>query len=333
MRSREDPGDRGDDDRHPRPRQRPETGLERAVALDDLEELGEQEDRAEHPEVHQQRDRVGGAERTAAEEAHRQHRVRLARLPDHEPDEQRGPGHECRDDLGAAPAEVVAVDDAPHEGQQAGADQAEAGDVEAALRAVGLGQAEGGHRQDDEPDRDVEPEDPVPVEALRDGATDERTDGDGQTGDATPRTERDGPALRGHRRGQDRQRQRRDDRAADALDGAREDEAVGRRRQRGQGRAADEDAHADQEHALATEPVAQRGAGDEQDRERQRVRVDDPLEVGQRCAEVGLDDRQGGRHDEVVEGDHEQGERGDGERPERRWTGSGHGWAPPVVVT
>ena len=36
----QDAGDRGDDDRHPRPRQRPQAGLERAVALDDLEELG-----------------------------------------------------------------------------------------------------------------------------------------------------------------------------------------------------------------------------------------------------------------------------------------------------
>ena len=78
----EDPGDRGDDDRHPRPRQRPQAGLERAVALDDLEELGEQEDRAEHPEVHQQRDGVGGAERAAAEEAERQHRVGAACLPE-----------------------------------------------------------------------------------------------------------------------------------------------------------------------------------------------------------------------------------------------------------
>ena len=38
-------------------------------------------------------------------------------------------------------------------------------------------------------------------------------------------------------------------------------------------------AHPDQEHALATEPVAESGTSDEQDRERQGVGVDDPLEV------------------------------------------------------
>ena len=89
----EDPGDRGDDDRHPRPGQRPKTGLERAVALDDLEELAEQEDRPEHPEVHQQRDGVGGAERPAPEERHRQHRVGMTRLPD---DERRPAGRRRR---------------------------------------------------------------------------------------------------------------------------------------------------------------------------------------------------------------------------------------------
>ena len=94
-------------------------------------------------------------------------------------------------------------------------------------------------------------------------------------------------------------------------------EAIRRRRQGGQSRTADEDPHPDQEDALPTEPVAESGAGDEQDRERQGVRVDDPLEVLKRCAEVGLDDRQRGRHDEVVESDHEQGERGDDECPER----------------
>ena len=110
----------------------------------------------------------------------------------------------------------------------------------------------------------------------------------------------------------------------DALDGAGEDQDLGRGRERCQRRAADEDPHADDEDALATEPVAERGAGDEQDREGQGVGVDHPLEVGKRGAEVGLDDRQGHRDDEVVEGDHEQGDRGDGECPDRRGSGAGH---------
>ena len=82
--------------------------------------------------------------------------------------------------------------------------------------------------------------------------------------------------------------------------------------------------HPDQEHPLATEPVAERGAGDEQDREGQGVGVDHPLQVGQARAEVALDDGQGGRHDEVVEGDHEQGERRDREGPQAGGSGPGH---------
>ena len=72
---------------------------------------------------------------------------------------------------------------------------------------------------------------------------------------------------------------------------------------------------ADDEHAPTTEPVAERGAGEQQDREGQGVGVDHPLERGERRAEVGLDDGEGGRHDEVVERDHEQGDGGDGEGP------------------
>ena len=57
------------------------------------------------------------------------------------------------------------------------------------------------------------------------------------------------------------------------------------------------------------------GAGDEQDREGQRVGVDGPLELLDRRAEVDADDRQRGRDDEVVEDDHEERGRDDRERP------------------
>ena len=65
------------------------------------------------------------------------------------------------------------------------------------------------------------------------------------------------------------------------------------RRQRGDRRAAGEDREADDEQALAPEPVAERGAGQEQDGEGQRVGVDDPLELGQVGLEARADDRAG----------------------------------------
>ncbi len=45
-------------------------------------------------------------------------------------------------------------------------------------------------------------------------------------------------------------------------------------------------ADADDEHALAPEAVAERGAGQQEDGERERVGVDDPLELLDRRAEV-----------------------------------------------
>ena len=65
------------------------------------------------------------------------------------------------------------------------------------------------------------------------------------------------------------------------------------------------------------EAVAERGARQQQHGERQRVRVDEPAELLDRRTEVAADARQRGRHDEVVEHDHEQRGARDGERDAR----------------
>ena len=74
--------------------------------------------------------------------------------------------------------------------------------------------------------------------------------------------------------------------------------------------------HPDREHPLAAEAVAERRAGEQQHRERERVGVDRPLEAARGRAEVVADDREGHRDDEVVERDHEEADRRDDERPE-----------------
>ena len=79
--------------------------------------------------------------------------------------------------------------------------------------------------------------------------------------------------------------------------------------------ASGEDDDAEQEDPAAAEDVAEPAAGDEQDGEGERVRVDGPLERGQRRVEVRLDRRQRDVHDGVVEHDHEEGEAHRGERP------------------
>ena len=85
----------------------------------------------------------------------------------------------------------------------------------------------------------------------------------------------------GNRRGEDGQRERHDDRAADALDGARGVEADDRGRERGGRGGSREDRDAEHEHPAAAEAVAERGAGQQQDGEGQRVGVDRPLEAAE----------------------------------------------------
>ena len=171
-------------------------------------------------------------------------------------------------------------------------------------------------RDQHEPEGNVEPEDPLPGDALHDRAADERAERDGQAADAAPGAERDTAAIRRHRGREDRQRERQHDRAAEPLDRAGRDQLVRRPGERGQGRAAGEDRKADREEPPAAEAVAERGAGEEQDGEGEGVGVHHPLEPGQARVEVMTDHGQCGRHDEVVERRHEERDRGDCEGPE-----------------
>ena len=137
-------GDRGDEHRHAGPGQRPQARLERRVALDGLEELGEQEDRPEHPERHREADAVRGRERALPEEPHRQHRRGRAQLPGDERDEQDRAGGDRPDDLERAPAGLVAAHDAEHDAEEAERAEREAGQVEPARRAARTRPAGGG---------------------------------------------------------------------------------------------------------------------------------------------------------------------------------------------
>src|SRR6186997_3473220 len=97
---------------------------------------------------------------------------------------------------------------------------------------------------------------------------------------------------------------------------ARRDQHLDGRSKRRRRRAEREDRQADAEHAPPPEAVAERGAGDQQHGEGQRVGVHGPLEPGKARVEVLADHRQRRGDDEVVERRHEQRDRGDHERPE-----------------
>ena len=131
------------------------------------------------------------------------------------------------------------------------------------------------------PDRDVDEEDPRPRQRLDEDAAEHEPDRAAADGDRRPHAHRLRPlcALR-ERRGDDRQRGRRDQRGAEALQAAEDDEHAGARREPVEQRGDGEDDEADEEDLLAPSEVARAPAEQEEAAEHQRVRVDDPLQVG-----------------------------------------------------
>ena len=217
--------------------------------------------------------------------------------------------------LDGAPAERVRAHDAEDDAEEAGAREDDPGNVEVLRRAGRLTEVDPRERDRDDPDRDVQPEDPVPGDPVDDRAADDRADRDREAGEPAPRSEVGTALLRRDLGGEDRQRQRRHDRGADALERARDDQhvrAAGERREHGRD---GEQRHPEDEEELASVAVAERGAGEQQDCERQRVGVHDPLEARETGVQVLPDHRQRGDHDEVVERRHEECDRRDCERP------------------
>ena len=198
---------------------------------------------------------------------------------------------------------VVAAHEAPDDAEQPGAREPEARAGRAPRRRPCVSSSwRARERREHEPDRDVEPEDPVPRDAADDRAADERAERDREAADAAPDAEREPAPLRPAPPAE----------RIVSVSGvtiapptpctrARDVERVRGRRERGDRRRAGEEQQAEHEHAPAAEAVAERGAREEQHREGERVRVDRPLELRDRRVQVAPDHRQRRRHDEVVE--------------------------------
>ena len=111
----------------------------------------------------------------------------------------------------------------------------------------------------------------------------------------------------------DRHRDRVEHRAAHALKGAEGDQPAGRGRGAAQERADREEPEPDREDALAPDPVGDGAAQDQQRRQHDRVRVDDPLELRQRRIQVAVDRRQRDVDDRVVQRDQQDAHAADRE--------------------
>src|SRR5262249_47838450 len=102
------------------------------------------------------------------EQAHRHHRRGHSLLPADEGQQERTAGDKRCEDLRARPSDVVRTDQRPHHTDDAAADEPDTDKVEPLTRTVALRENPRAQHPGDEPDRDIEPEDPVPVEAFGD---------------------------------------------------------------------------------------------------------------------------------------------------------------------
>ena len=202
-------GDRGDEDRHRRPRQDAQTSLERRVALNDLEELRQQEDRAEHPEEHQQRGAVGEPRTCGCGRSEAAASASGARSSQRTNSSARAsPPVDRRDDFG-----LVQPTSLPRTRPQTRPKRPTLARASPGRSSASFGPRLSRRRNaasgiSDEADRHVEPEDPLPGDALDDRAADERPDRDGQAADAAPGAEDEPRRSAGTAARQDGQRQR-----------------------------------------------------------------------------------------------------------------------------
>ena len=171
-------------------------------------------------------------------------------------------------------------------------------------------QQSGGEHAGRDPDRDVDEEDPVPVDRLRQDAAGQQADRAAGRGHEAVDPDRLGllgrPREHRHDHAQDHSGGHR---PADALDEPRADQqrpAVG---QAAHQRGRREHRQPGEEDAPAPDQVAQPADQQQQPAERDQVRVDDPGQRRLREVQVGLDRRQRDVHDRLVEDDHQESRR------------------------
>jgi len=248
--------------------------LQRCEAADALQVLGHEEEPAHQHAVEQEPRRVGAGADAVGEEAQRHERLGGAVLSGDEHGEEGSADRQRADGGGVAPSGICGVHDAEHDGAHASGRAQGVEDVQAPGVPLGLRQhtRRGEDRRD--ADRDVEQEAEPPRQRRREHAADDQTEGGPETGQRPVRSHRPG-ALRsfGEAGRQERQRGGREDRCADALDGAGRDHPGRRLRKADREGRRGEHPDADHEHAPATKEIAGAGAQQQQAAEGQGVRV------------------------------------------------------------
>jgi len=155
-------------------------------------------------------------------------------------------------------------------------------------------------------DGQVDEEDPVPVEGLRQEAARQQTDRTAGGGHETEDADRPRSfTWLGEQRHDHAQDQRRCQRAADALHEPRGDQQLLARGQATQQRRDAEHHQARDQNALATEQIAQPPGQQQQATERDQIGIDHPRQARLREAQVALNRWQGNVDNGLVQDDHQ----------------------------
>ncbi|WUM18209.1 hypothetical protein OG598_10330 [Micromonospora sp. NBC_00330] len=172
---------------------------------------------------------------------------------------------------------------------------------------VPYGRHEGRHdRHEGDDDRYVDEEDPPPAQRVDEQAAGHHAQGAAEPGEGTPDAHGDVafPSVR-ERDGEDGQRRGGEQRAAQALHGARGDQQAGRGSESGEQGHRPEQHQTDDEDPAGAEQVCGATAEQQETTEEQGVRADHPLQVVSGEAQIGLDVGQRHVHDRHVEDDDE----------------------------
>jgi hypothetical protein len=266
---------------------------------------------------------VADREVAVAEEREGHQRLRLDAVPEDEERQENGPGKketgnaeeapvsagriERRDIGEGAPVIPLPLDQPENHGEKRAAGEEDTNRIQVLLAA----QADAGKQPDpqdegNDADRNVDPEDGLPAE-VGDEESPERRSGDrGDAGDRAPDPKGRAAPVRGKDVGEDAERLRRQDGAADALDHAGEDQLAGTLGEATANRGQGEDREPDQEQPPGAEHVAQSAGGDQQHRVDEDVCVQHPENLVQPGVQPIDNARDRDVHDGEIEQDHKE---------------------------
>ena len=289
-----------------------------AVAEHALQLQHEEQRAAPEPAVDGEGGQVGAGELPVGEQPRREHGEGHPPLAG---DEQRPGDHRHdrgHDDVGAAA--LPGGDEGVGQRTQGHRTQHRTEDVEAAVRAgvAALGHVPPGDEDHEHGQRDVEEEDQPPAGQVDEGAAQERADEPGDPGEGGPHPDRRCPVGGAERGLDERQAAGGEQGPADALQRAGGDQLARGLGEPAQQRRRGEPGDAHEEHPPPAVPVTERAAEQDQRGQRQRVAVDDPLQVRQRGVQVAADRRQRHLHRGGVQERHARGEHGGHEHPPAR---------------